>query len=195
MPAVRTTSPYPLRMATSPSRRRERSVRVTAASLLLALAAVFVTAAILSGALVWLSAASAFSVVTGLVVAWLDRAELLASRRETGAVRADLAAEYRDILEVRGEEHAVFLHALTDQLVFRERELSEMEGVVALAERRAEVAEEQRSETERALREVQAQLPQQYVGSADDDSLETVVDLLGWGRTSTADQLEIRRHA
>jgi hypothetical protein len=182
-------------MATSPSRRRERSVRVTAASLLLALAAVFVTAAILSGALVWLSAASAFSVVTGLVVAWLDRAELLASRRETGAVRADLAAEYRDILEVRGEEHAVFLHALTDQLVFRERELSEMEGVVALAERRAEVAEEQRSETERALREVQAQLPQQYVGSADDDSLETVVDLLGWGRTSTADQLEIRRHA
>jgi hypothetical protein len=184
-------------MATSPSRRRERSVRATSASLLLVVATASVVAATVVGTLVWLSLSAAFAALVGWVVARLYRSELVVSRRESAAVRAGLAAEYRDLLDQKSDEQAVFLSAMTDQLVFRERELAELEGVVTLAERRADVAEEQLRASQDELKELQllhdlqGPIPQ---GSAGDDA-ETVVDLLGWGRTSSAVQRDQRLQA
>lgn len=183
-------------MATSPSRRRERSVRVTTASLLLILATASVVASIVAGSLVLLSAAAAFAVVSGWVSVRLYHGEIVRSRRETAAVRAGLAAEYRVISEQQSEEHAVFLRAMTDQLVFRERELAEIEGVVTLAERRAEVAEEMLRESREELDELQALFPFPFQRSTRfDDDVDTVVDLLGWGRTSSAPQQDQRLQA
>ena len=189
-------------MATSPSRRRERSVGITAASLLLVLATILVVTTIALGSFVWLSAASVVAAVAGWVTARTYQAQLLTSRREAGKERAVLATEYRELLGQRAEEQSVFLSALTEQMVFRERELADLQGVVGLAERRAEVAEGQLRETkgelmeaQELLRQFQPGIPQQSAGPVSDDTVETVVDLLGWGRTSTAPYQELRQQA
>jgi cell division protein FtsL len=189
-------------MATSPSRRRERSVGITAASLLLVLATTLVVATIALGSFVWLSAASVVAAAAGWITARTYQAQLLTSRREAGRERAVLATEYRDLLGQQAEEQSVFLSALTEQMVFRERELADLQGVVGLAERRAEIAEGQLQETreqlegaQELLKKFQPAIPQQSAGPAPDDAIETVVDLLGWGRTTTAPYQELRRQA
>jgi hypothetical protein len=183
-------------MATSPSRRRQRSTRVTAATSLLVGATVFAIAAFRDGSLVWLASSSMISLVCGWAAARMTHSELRAARRTAAADRAEVARAYRDQFDERVAEHARFTSALTGQLVLRERELGELNATLVLSERRAELAEQKTrreilvsAEAIARVNELEAQLGEPLsaaTNAAESDDLETVVDLLRWEEKVTA---------
>jgi len=125
----------------SPNRRRQRSVRVTVATALLALAALAVVAALPTQSVGWLSASSVFALLAGSAASRIIYNELLQSRREAATDRAEQAQAYRTMFSERAEEHAEFTTAMTDRLANRDRSISELEDSIVLAEQRAIEAE------------------------------------------------------
>lgn len=125
----------------SPNRRRQRSVRVTVATALLALAALAVVAALPTQSVGWLSASSVFALLAGSAASRIIYNELLQSRREAATDRAQQAQAYRTMFSERAEEHAEFTTAMTDRLANRDRSIRELEDSIVLAEQRAIEAE------------------------------------------------------
>ena len=71
-----------------PARRRQRSVRVTVATLLIGIAAVAVGLALPTQSPTWLSASSVIALVFGALAARIVYSELAQSRRDAAADRA-----------------------------------------------------------------------------------------------------------
>jgi hypothetical protein len=142
----------------TPSRRRQRSVRVTVSVSLLAVATVAVLATLPTQSPVWLSAGS----VTGLVLAWaalrIMWTEVLQSRRENAADRAAAAAAYRDLFSVRAAEHAEFTTAMTERLAEAHLSQRELEGMVVQHQTRASRAESRLVAESKALLTAQDRL-------------------------------------
>lgn len=200
--------------ASSPSRRRQRSVRVTVAVALLATAAVVVVTALPTQSAVWLSISSVASLVLGALASRIIYSELAQSRRDAAEDRAAQAQAYRSMFAERAVEHAEFTTAMTDRLASGERSVRELEGTIVLAEKRAIEAETRVKREARRAQEAQeeaASLREQleiqkaeqvdelaswesWDGAMDAD---TVVDLLAWeekGLAVPAGESE-RRHA
>lgn len=181
---------------TSPSRRRQRSVRVTVAVAILSLGTVAVVVALSLASVAALSVSSVLSLVCGWAAARIIWAELVESRRVHARDRAEQAQSFKTLFTERSAEHAVFAAALGDRLTAREREVRELEGTLRLSERRATVAEERvRRESSRAneaqerVSELEVALAIRTAEEADElaswvpggyDDLDTVVDLLSW---------------
>jgi hypothetical protein len=132
-------------MATSapnrPGRRRQRSVRVTVAVVLLSVATAAVVLALPGQSPVWLSAAAVFALACGWAAARIVYTELAQSRREAAADRAAQAQAYRSMFSERASEHAEFTTTMTDRLASRDREIADLEAGVVAAEQRAIEAE------------------------------------------------------
>lgn len=184
-----------------PGRRRQRSVRVTVAVLLLSLATLAVLVALPGQSPLWLSVAAVFALVCGWAAARITYSELAQSRREAAADRAAQAQAYRTMFSQRASEHAEFTSAMTDRLVRRDREVAELETAVVAAEQRAMQAETRvQRESRRAndaqeqVARLQEQIEQLEAGAADEadplagwdaaglfaPQLDTVVDLITW---------------
>ena len=106
-----------------PNRRRQRSVRVTVAVVLLSLATVAVLLALPTQSPVWLSISSVLALACGWAAARIVYTELAQSRRDSAADRAAQAQAYRSLFSERASEHAEFTTAMTDRLAARDREV------------------------------------------------------------------------
>ena len=184
-------------MASSPNRRRQRSVRVTVAAALLAAATLVVLAALPTQSPTWLSVSSVFALLCGVTASRIIYTETLQSRQDNAADRASQAQAYREMFSTRASEHAEFTTAMTDRLANRERSIQELEGTIVLAEERAMEAEQrvQRearrvTEAQEKVAELQEALEIKKAEEADELALwdgwegsleaDTVVDLLSW---------------
>jgi hypothetical protein len=171
-----------------PARRRQRSVRVTVAALLLGLATVLVLAALPTQSPAWLSVASVVSLCCGWAAARIVYTEVVQSRREAATDRAAQAQAYRSMYAERASEHADFTTAMTDRLTHRDRELSE-------ARRRVEELVERVAELEVVQAERADELAVWDASAAED----TVADLVAWeervGSPPKVDPASQRRQA
>jgi hypothetical protein len=115
----------------SSARRRQRSVRVTVAVSLLAVATVAVLAALPTQSPALLSTAA----VTALVLGWASLrivwTEVLQSRREIASDRAATATAYKSLFSERAAEHAEFTTAMTERLAEANQTLHEYEAALA----------------------------------------------------------------
>lgn len=181
----------------TPSRRRQRSVRVTVAVALLGLATLVVLVALPTQSPLLLSFSSVFALLCGATSARIVYSELLQSRREAAADRAGQAQAYRLMFHERAAEHAEFTSAMTDRLAARDRSIAELESTIVLAEARAMEAEarvkreaRRANEAQDLVVELQEQLEVRKAEQADELATwegwegaleaETVVDLLAW---------------
>jgi chromosome segregation ATPase len=138
-----------------PVRRRQRSARAAVACLLLTAGALAVVGTALSGSWPLLVLGAASGVVLGALatrIAWL---EVLQSRREAAAERAELAQDYRTLAAARTDENAVFAAEMTGRIGRHEATIERLEK--RLAEAAAELAEAQRSLDEALDRAQQAE--------------------------------------
>lgn len=193
----------PTSAPTRPGRRRQRSVRVTVAVLLLSLATLAVVVALPTQSAVWLSVAAVLSLACGWAAARIVYTELAQSRREAAADRAAQAQAYRTMFSERASEHAEFTSAMTERLVRRDKEIVDLENAVVAAQQRAMEAETRVQRESRrandaqeqvaALQEEVAQLQIRKAEEADElaswdaallaqvqPGVEAVVDLMAW---------------
>ena len=92
-----------------PSRRRQRSVRVTVAVALLSVASAAVVLALPTQSALWLSIASVLALACGWAAARIIYTELLQSRREAATDRAEQAQAYRTMFHERAAEHQLLV--------------------------------------------------------------------------------------
>ena len=181
---------------TSPSRRRQRSIRVSVAIALLALGTGAVLVALSIATVPALSVASVFSLLCGWAAARIVYNELVQSRRVHSRDRAAQAQSFRELFTERSAEHASFATAMGDRLAARDRAVRELESTLRLSEVRATDAEERVRRESRRAKEAQERVLELEVAlairtaeeadelaswvPAGDDDMDTVVDLLRW---------------
>ena len=134
--------PEPAARGAGPARRRQRSARVVVAAALVLLGACSVAGGLLTTTPL-LGAAAVLAVLLGALATRIVHTELLDSRREAAADRAELARGYRSLTEERVAEQAMFVRR-TEVSMSRQRDaLARLESQVVDAETRARAAAEQ----------------------------------------------------
>jgi hypothetical protein len=153
----------------TPARRRQRSVRVSVAVVLLTVATVGVLAALPTQSPVVLSGSSVLALALGWASLRIMWTEVLQSRRENAADRAATASAYQSLFSLRAAEHAEFTTAMTERLAESNLSVRELQGELVQAQRqlartqreagdaltRAESAERTVSEAERRVVELE----------------------------------------
>ncbi|MFT4288992.1 hypothetical protein [Nocardioides sp.] len=123
--------------ATQATRRRQRSARVTTAVGLIALAALAVAGAVISGSWPIAVTAAVLAVVLGGAAVKITHTELMASRVEAARDRAQQAQGYRLITEERVAEQAKHDAFWSERLRHHEQAVTELEAALAAAHQRA----------------------------------------------------------
>lgn len=121
--------------AATPQRRRQRSVRVTVAVLLLAVATTVVILALPTQSAFWLSLASVGAIIlswAGLRIMWT---EVLQSRRENARDRVATANAYKSLYAERAADHAEFTSVMTERLAESNKTQRELEHQVVAHQR------------------------------------------------------------
>ena len=187
------------------ARRRQRSVRLTIAVALTAVAALLVVGAVLSGSWLLLTLAAGLGVVLGAAATRITHTELMATRREAARDRAEQAQAYRDLTVARTAEHATFAATMRSRIDAQETCIHELEVALTSAQqraveatrkfnaeaRRAELAENEGRATADRLRDADERAAQAIVLVADlEQELDVLRDeLAAWHATPA------RRHA
>lgn len=190
-----------------PSRRRQRSVRVTVAFCLLAVATVIVVAALVSGARPAIVGASLFALVCGFAATRIVVNELTQSRRDAARDRAAQAHAYQLIYAERIAEHDRFATSMTEQIVERDGQIGRLLATVRHIGRRVDEAED-RAQREAArnielqgLLDVASRALEERADAVsfwDGEEVPAVMDLLAWEErvaTVTSDKADVRRTA
>lgn len=123
-----------------PGRRRQRSTRLTVAVLLLALAALAVVGAVVSGSWPLLAGAAALGVLLGAAATRITHSELVTARREAARDRAEQAQAYRRLTDERTAEQAVFATTMQRRIAYHQGVVQELEEALANAQQRASEA-------------------------------------------------------
>jgi len=192
-----------------PSRRRQRSVRVTVAVALLSVASAAVVLALPTQSALWLSIASVLALACGWAAARIIYTELLQSRRDNATDRAAQAQAYKSLFSERASEHAEFTTAMTDRIAAREKELAQLQEDLVSTQRRAGEAEARvQREARRAndaaaevasLKERIEELEIRKAEEADElatwEGFETAVDLMAWEAKINEAALEAQAEA
>ncbi|WP_370616503.1 hypothetical protein [Mumia sp. Pv 4-285] len=167
-------------------RRRQRSTRILAASLLLAASAVFVAVAVVAASQGVLIAAAITAVVAGAASARIVADEVMTTRREWYKDRAEQAQAYRDMTVDRTRENMQFVEAVNETLSITTKRIGELNGTLRLAEARAEESDALRkvlaSEVEslRTAGETSESPAAAAMGLWEGADVPTIVDLLSW---------------
>jgi hypothetical protein len=135
----------------TPARRRQRSVRLTVAIVLLSVATVGVLSALPTQSPVLLSASSVLALALGWAALRIMWTEVLQSRRENAADRAAAATAYKSLFSLRAAEHAEFTTAMTERLAESNLSVHELQGEVVRAQRQAADAVVRAEAAERSL--------------------------------------------
>ncbi|MFD1824908.1 MULTISPECIES: hypothetical protein [Mumia] len=174
----------------SNDRRRQRSVRILAASLMLAASAVFVAVAVVSASQGVLVAASVTAVIVGVAAARVIADEVLTTRRAWFKDRAEQAQAYRDISVDRTRENMEFIEAVNETLSITTRRITELNGTLRLAEARADESDARREELQREVETLRTDGDDEAAPSTmtlwDGADVPTIVDLLSWEATAAA---------
>jgi hypothetical protein len=148
----------------SNARRRQRSVRVTVAVVLLGVATVAVLVALPTQSPALLSVGAVGAVVLGWAAVRIVWTEVLQSRRENAADRAAAANAYRSLFTERAAEHAEFTTAMTERLAASNLSQRELQGALVQTQQaaasnlvRAETAEQRVVELERSIELLRAE--------------------------------------
>jgi chromosome segregation ATPase len=146
----------------TPARRRQRSVRVTVAVVLLSVATVGVLLAVPTQSAPLLSASAIGTLLLGWASLRIMWTEVLQSRRENAADRAAAASAYKSLFSLRAAEHAEFTTAMTERLAESNLSVHELQGAVVQAQRqiadatvRAESAEKSLDSARRRVGELE----------------------------------------
>lgn len=115
----------------APLRRRQRSARAAVACTLLAAAVLVVVGATLSGSWPLLMTAAVAGVALGALATRIAYLEVLQSRREAAADRAELAQQYRALTDERTGENAVFVADVTGRIGRHEATIARLEKRLA----------------------------------------------------------------
>ena len=165
----------------SSSRRRQRSTRLTVAVSLLALAALAVVGAIVSGSWLLVTVAAALGVLLGVAATKITHTELVTTRRDAARDRAEQAQAYRRLTEERVAENAAFAASMQDKLARQETAVHELEDALTAAQKRAADAtlrlnaEARRADAaERAGRDTEERLGQR-LAEAEERAAEAIV--------------------
>jgi len=100
-------------------------------------AAILVTAAFLGSSASFQALAAISSVVLGVAATRITHTELLQTRRDAARDRAAQAAAYRDLTDQRTAEHTGFATAMRARVDQQEHALTELEGALSAAQKRA----------------------------------------------------------
>jgi hypothetical protein len=119
----------------TPARRRQRSVRVTVAVVLLSVATVGVLLALPTQSAPVLSVSAVAALALGWTSLRIMWAEVLQSRRENAADRAAAANAYKSLFSLRAAEHAEFTTAMTERLAESNLSVRELQGELVQAQR------------------------------------------------------------
>lgn len=121
------------------------------AAALVITAAVVVIGAVLSASLTFVSVAAVLAVVLGATAVRITRTEVIQSRRDAAADRAEQAQAYRKLAEARSREHRSFVDAMSAKLGRAHRAANELESAFISSQgRAAESARRLKAETRRA---------------------------------------------
>lgn len=177
----------------SVNRRRQRSVRITVALVLLAVATVVVAVAFLAGGAAWLGFAALVAWGAGIAASRIISNELAASRRDHARDRADQAQAYSELEEQRVAEQVRFAATMKQKVEDHATTIKRLKSTLRLAEKRAEFAEQTADRNKVAvakahqeiaalkarIAELEAQLTEavQAGAGADEESEEYVYDL------------------
>jgi chromosome segregation ATPase len=187
------------------ARRRQRSVRLTIAVALTAIAALLVLGALLSGSWLLLTLAAVLAVALGAAASRITHSELMATRREAARDRAEQAQAYRDLTVARTAEHKSFADTMRTRIDAQETCIHELEVALTSAQkraaeasrkfnaeaRRADLAEDQGRATAGRLAEAEERAAQAIVLVAElEQELDVLrAELAAWHATPA------RRHA
>jgi chromosome segregation ATPase len=207
------------------NRRRQRSVRVTAAVALLAAATLAFLVAFVAGGAVWLGGAAALAWAAGVAASRIISNELAASRRDHARDRAEQAQAYNDLAEQRAQEQARFTATMKQKVEDHTATITRLKANLRVAEKRAEFAEQTADRNKVAvakahkevaelrariaeletgiklLRDQAAQAAESEESLYDLEALEglgevpTVVDLLRWDERAAYEPVESRKQA
>lgn len=138
--------------STAPTaRRRQRSTRLSVAAGLIALSALVVIGAVLSGSWLFAAVAAGLSVVLGAAATRITHSELMDARREAARDRAEQARAYRDLTVTRIAEQAEHTASMQSRIDGHENSIAELEVALTSAQRRAaEATRKMSSEARRA---------------------------------------------
>jgi hypothetical protein len=173
----------------SNDRRRQRSVRILAASIMLAASAVFVAVAVATASRGVLVTASVTAVVVGMAAARMIADEVLTTRRAWFKDRAEQAQAYRDVTVDRTRENMEFIEAVNETLSITTRRITELNGTLRLAEARADESESRRAKLQREIESLRSEVDEPAPSTMtlwDGADVPTIVDLLSWEATAAA---------
>ena len=177
----------------SPSRRRQRRVRVTVAAGILAVATAVAVPALLVQSVIWLSVAVVVTLVGGISATRIVYTEMLQDRHENAAQRARLADANRTASVALSRDNTVFAETMSRMVKGRDKSINELEGTILLAEKRASIAEHRArheaasaKEANFALAELQQRVQDAKAELVDELAVwegaefDTVIDLMTW---------------
>jgi hypothetical protein len=124
-------------MSSPRTRRRQRSTRLAVAAALVVTAAVVVFGAVLSASLTFVSIAAVLAVALGGAAARITHSELVQTRRDAAADRAQQAQAYRELTETRSSEHREFVGAMETKLGKAADAVVQLESAVVASQGRA----------------------------------------------------------
>jgi chromosome segregation ATPase len=130
-------------MASPPNRRRSRGWRLTLAGALLISAVVATVTALLIADPIGVALAAVAATLLGIAAARLTYGELIESRIEAGAERAELARIYQRLTNRRIEENAEFMSHMQNRLATAQMQLSEVRGELTAARHAVYEAEQE----------------------------------------------------
>jgi hypothetical protein len=139
-------------------RRRQRSIRITVAVGLLALAGLVVFVAVLTMDATALAAAALVALSSGVVSARTFSNELADIRREHARDRVRQADAYALIADERATEQETFVSSMSGRLADRDKTISHLKGTVRLCESRIEQAEHRVKRESKRANQAQEQL-------------------------------------
>lgn len=119
----------------NPHRRRQRSIRVSVAFSLMALATGATVAAASWQSLLVLTATGIGAVLAGWLAARMLWTEVVQSRREHAADRATTARQYQQLAQRRARENTVFATTMTQRLSATTLEFYEAQAALEQAQR------------------------------------------------------------
>ncbi|WP_310526674.1 hypothetical protein [Nocardioides sp.] len=117
------------------ARRRQRSTRLSVAVALLALSAVLVVGAVVSGSTLLITAAAVISVVLGAAATKITHSELADARVEAARDRAEQARGYAALTERRTAENMNFALDMRRKILAREEVIASLEVALSGAQR------------------------------------------------------------
>ncbi|MBB6627443.1 hypothetical protein H5V45_08925 [Nocardioides sp. KIGAM211] len=126
------------------ARRRQRSTRLTVAAGLIAISALVVLGAVLSGSWLFVTLAAGLGVVLGAAATRITHSELMDARREAARDRAEQAQAYRDLTVTRTAEQAAHTATMQARIAAHEHTIGELEIALTSAQKRAAEATRKR---------------------------------------------------